>query len=86
MRCSPGFSFWPGEGAGRRIPLAIRKEDAMAKSSNWQEHGTRIGGILLDADGARMFVEELKRRVKDPEIIKEIEAFLTENAPLSQRT
>lgn len=58
----------------------------MTKSSNWQEDGTRIGGVLLDAEDAHMFVKELKYRVKDPDVLKEVEAFLTDGTPLSQKT
>ena len=37
----------------------------MAKSSNWQEEGIRIGGVLLDEEDAQAIVEEVRRRVKD---------------------
>ena len=58
----------------------------MAKDRGWQERGTRLGGELLDEEDARAIVEEVRRRVRDPEVLDEMEAFLTRGVPLSQRT
>ena len=87
-RCAAPLEFHSGQGSaqGHRIPLAIGKEDAMAKSSNWQEEGTSIGGVLLDEEDALAIVGEVRRRVKDQKILDEIECFLTNGEPLSERT
>lgn len=58
----------------------------MSQKQDWQENGLRIGGQVLDERDARLLVNELQRRVKDPQITGEIEDFLKKNRPLSQRT
>jgi hypothetical protein len=58
----------------------------MARKQDWQEDGVRIGGQVLDEGDARLLVDELQRRVKDPQITGEIEGFLKKDRPLSQRT
>ena len=52
----------------------------------WQERGLRIGGEVLDPEEAKAIVAELKRRIKDPSILQEVEAFLAgRQAKLSER-
>ena len=43
---------------------------------HWQEDGIRLGGGLLDEEDTRELVEELKKKIKDPSILKEVEEFL----------
>lgn len=43
---------------------------------HWQEDGIRLGGGLLNEEDTRELVEELKKKIKDPSILKEVEEFL----------
>jgi hypothetical protein len=43
---------------------------------HWQEDGIRLGGGLLDENEAKRLVKELKKKIKDPSILEEIEEFL----------
>lgn len=43
---------------------------------HWQEDGIRLGGGFLNEEDTRELVEELKKKIKDPSILKEVEEFL----------
>lgn len=58
----------------------------MAYSCNWQEQGTRVGGKLLNEAEASNLIKIVRVHVQDPEILSEIEAFLEDEDPLSERT
>lgn len=51
----------------------------MAKNSplwRWQEQGVRLGGQVLTEAEAADIVAEMRRWVRDPEAVKEVEEFL----------
>ena len=52
----------------------------------WQEKGIRIGGEILDERDAKAIVAELRKRVKDRGILEEVDRFLNNGTPLSQRS
>jgi hypothetical protein len=58
----------------------------MKNRQNWQEDGLRIGGQLLDSTESKALVDEIRLRVKDPQIAGEIEGFLKEDQALSRST
>lgn len=49
----------------------------MSKNRDWQEHGVRIGGRVLSEKEAQELVREIRKRIRDPKVRKEVEAFLT---------
>jgi hypothetical protein len=55
-------------------------------NSNYQEEGLRLNGQLLDEREAAAIVAEIRRRVKDPLVAGEIEAFLAGGQTLSDKT
>ncbi len=48
----------------------------MAKDRDWQERGLRIGGRLLTTQEVHLLVQELRKRVDDPEVVMEMEEVL----------
>jgi hypothetical protein len=48
----------------------------MAKNRDWQERGVRIGSRVFDETESAALVREVRKRVKDPDVIAEIEDFL----------
>jgi hypothetical protein len=68
------------------LPWPFAWRCAMAYSCNWQEQGTWIAGVFHDEESAKLLVKELKRRIKDPKILNEIDNFMKEAKPLSEET
>lgn len=55
-------------------------------NSNYQEEGVRLNGRLLDERESAAVVVEIRRRVKDPDVAREVEAFLDRGVVLSEKT
>lgn len=55
-------------------------------NSNFQEEGIRVNGRLLDEKESAAIVAEIRRRVKDPDVAREVEDFLAGGETLSKRT
>jgi len=49
----------------------------MAKNRDWQEHGLRIAGKTLSEREVALIVQELRKRVDDPDVIREMEEVLS---------
>ncbi|GIV63976.1 MAG: hypothetical protein KatS3mg045_1315 [Bellilinea sp.] len=45
----------------------------MAKNRDWQERGVRIAGKVLSEQDVALTVQELRKRVDDPAVIREME-------------
>lgn len=48
----------------------------MPKNRDWQERGVRIGGRVLSEKEAQELVREIRKRIRDPKVRKEVEEFL----------
>lgn len=48
----------------------------MPKNRDWQERGVRIGGRVLSEKEAQELVCEIRKRIRDPKVRKEVEEFL----------
>ena len=48
----------------------------MPKTRDWQERGLRIGGRVLSEKEAQELVREIRKRIRDPKVRKEVEEFL----------
>ncbi len=48
----------------------------MSKNRDWQERGVRIGGRVLSEKEAQELVHEIRKRIRDPKVRKEVEGFL----------
>ncbi len=48
----------------------------MSKNRDWQERGVRIGGRVLSEKEAQELVREIRKRIRDPKVRKEVEEFL----------
>lgn len=49
----------------------------MAKNRDWQERGIRIGSQVFDENESAALVREVRKRVKDPKVVAEVEDFLS---------
>lgn len=49
----------------------------MAKNRDWQERGIRIGSQVFDENQSAVLVREVRKRVKDPKVVAEVEDFLS---------
>jgi hypothetical protein len=49
----------------------------MAKNRDWQERGLRIAGKTLSEREVALIVQELRKRVDDPDVIREMEEVLS---------
>ena len=59
----------------------------MARNNDWQEKGIRIAGVLLSEQQTAEIAAEMRRRIKDPKMVEEIEQVLRgERIELSDRT
>lgn len=48
----------------------------MARRKDWQEEGIRLSGEVLDPRETAALVQELRQRIQDKSILKEIEDVL----------
>ncbi|WP_322508120.1 hypothetical protein [Anaerolinea sp.] len=48
----------------------------MPRNRDWQERGVRIGGRVLSEKEAQELVREIRKRIRDPKVRKEVEEFL----------
>ena len=48
----------------------------MARNNDWQEKGIRIAGVLLSEQQTAEIAAEMRRRIKDPKMVEEIEQVL----------
>ena len=55
-------------------------------NSNYQEEGIRVNGRLLGERESAAIVAEIRRRVKDPDVAREVEVFLAGGQTLSDKT
>ena len=55
-------------------------------NSNYQEEGIRVNGRLLGERESAAIVTEIRRRVKDPDVAREVEVFLAGGETLSKKT
>ena len=59
----------------------------MARHNDWQEKGIRIAGVLLSEEQTAEIAAEMRRRIRDPKMVEEIEQVLRgERIELSDRT
>lgn len=49
----------------------------MAKNRDWQEQGVRIAGKTLSEQEVALIVQELRKRVDDPVVVREMEEVLS---------
>lgn len=49
----------------------------MAKNRDWQERGLRIAVKVLSEQEVALIVQELRKRVDDPDVIREMEEMLS---------
>jgi len=64
-------------GAACHRPSAICRRCAMAKNRDWQERGVRIAGKTLSEQEVALIVQELRKRVDDPVVVREMEEVLS---------
>jgi hypothetical protein len=48
----------------------------MARNRDWQERGVRIAGKVLSEEETSAMVAELRRRIRDPQVLEEAEQVI----------